>query len=173
MRTEKLLVGIIVLAAASCGDGLGGPYPEMNWGPASNSLFKPSSSAAYGVLGDWFPYKDKASTVLSDNGLRFTAEGSWNALDAPGDSLEAGEHYCVEQGHGSSGTYTISGQTLTLQSELSKGIQRLTFELQGMDAALVTAVVDGQTIKAPMRRINPPRSSGSCQDYQPTPVPMP
>lgn len=173
MRTEKLLVGIILLAAASCGDGLGGPHPEMNWGPASNSLFKPAAGAAYGLFGDWFACKDQNCTTLDDAGFRFTQDGRWNALDAPGSSLEAGEHYCVEQGQGSSGTYTLSGQTLTLQSELSKGVQRLTFELQGADAALVTAVVDGQTVKVPMRRINPPRSSGSCQDYQPTPVPMP
>jgi len=173
MRTEKLLVGIIVLAAAGCGDGLGGPYPEMTWGPASNSLFKPSSSGAYGVVGDWFPCKDAACTTLDDGGLRFTQEGRWHALEAPGSRLEATESYCVEQSKNKSGSYTLSGSTLTLWSELSKGVQKLTFNMQGVDAAMVTFVIEGQTVTAPMRRINPPRSSGSCKDDQPIPIPRP
>jgi hypothetical protein len=173
MRTEKLLVGIILLATVGCGDGLSSPYPSMAWGPASNSLFKPSSSEAYGVLGDWFPCKDLACTALADDGYRFTQQGRWHALEAPGSSLEAEESYCVEQSGKQSGSYTLSGSTVTLRPDVGNGVQTATFAMQGTDAANVSFSIMGEVIKVPMRRINPPRSSGPCQDDQPVPVPMP
>jgi hypothetical protein len=61
--------------------------------------------------GDWFACVDAACTVLDENGIRFTADGRWGILEAPGSELEPGETY--ELG-GARGTYRYGGSTLTL-----------------------------------------------------------
>lgn len=61
--------------------------------------------------GDWFACKDAACTVLDDNGIRFTADGRWGILEAPGSELEPGETYELGDARG---TYRYGGSTLTL-----------------------------------------------------------
>ena len=64
-----------------------------------------------GLAGDWFPCEDAACSTLDDDGVRFTEDGRWYLLDAPGGSLDAGESYRVA---GGPGTYDFDGSTLTL-----------------------------------------------------------
>lgn len=76
-------------------------------------LFLSVSSCTPGPLeGDWFQCEDDTCATLDDNGVRFTADGRWGALDAPGGELEPGEGYELE---GPRGTYSLDGETLTIR----------------------------------------------------------
>jgi len=157
--------------SSSCGDGPGGPYPEMTWGPASNSLFKPSGGGSL-IIGDWFYCKNSTCAAFDDEGIRFNADGTWSMLNAPGSSLDPGEAYCEEQDEGRGGTYQVAGQILTVNFSGNSKLAKVVFVLKGNDAATASIKIEGQDVVVTMRRVAPSRSSGHCQyDSLPSPIP--
>jgi hypothetical protein len=80
--------------------------------------------------GDWFQCEDAACTTLDDNGVRFTANGRWGALEAPGGDYEPGEAYELDNPRG---TYTLEGNTLTLYLDGSNEPQSMRISFDGDD----------------------------------------
>lgn len=116
------------------------------------------TQALLAIVGDWFLCNGPGGgcSVLDNDGTRFGSDGTWTALwSSSGDdssATEPGEMYCEGQG-GRMGTYSLSGNTLTLDG--SDPFEGLAFEEDTF-----TATNNGTNER--WERIDPPRSSGLC-----------
>ena len=136
------MIGLLFLTLAACGGRTVGA----------------TDGGAPSIVGDWFECKDIACNTISDDGMRFGADGTLRELNAPGAALEPGERYCVSA-RVIFGTYTWDGASLTMEvpgaAPVSTGLvidgDRASYSLGGSSPKTGTLI-----------RVNPPRPSGPC-----------
>ncbi len=92
------------------------------------------------LVGDWFACKDAACSRLDDDGIRFTEQGGFSLLEAPGSSYDPGEAYSVDM----VGSYTFDGSTLTVTEAQSGESMPMQARLDGEDLIIYldTAAAD-------------------------------
>lgn len=182
-RAPIVLLAMVALLVAACGDGREQvPQPPLNAGPATSTLFNPSSGTAEAPATAPFPDPTGSSPATPLVPGTSAIDGNWficigdvqgsgdvcNRLLSPGfglhggrisvlfgesEIMQPGDSYCEMAGGGS---YTYNGQTLVLMTP--DGNQTLAISVDGDRATAINA--DGET--GMLRRLDASQSTGEC-----------
>jgi hypothetical protein len=132
-----LTIAALASMSAACNSGTsfgGAGSTSLDWGPASNSLFKPPADGS-SVVGDWYPCADKDCTATLAQGIRFTDDGRIQLIERGQDPSNP-NGVCILAGD-NQGTYVFEGGSLTVTSPDGKQVLVLKFDLQGDGTGLL------------------------------------
>ena len=169
-RARFALASLALLAACDNVRGSSTPQLQLNWGPASNSLYTPPDGG--GIEGDWFLCEDDDCSRF-DSGVRLAADGTWTDLNSQRGNDGRIESYCVDGSSGGErGRYRYDGARLTVTDDRERTVLEAQIQFDG-DEAILSSFSERDSDTVRMKRFDPVLFRGSCSANvipQPPPV---